>query len=125
MEEQTGKATIAERAANARRHYEQVSLAAHCWLSTIPNAIDAWEREQIRLLRDCPTYSYWHDLKTDLRRPTSWLDLANMILRRFRLVLVRNVDDEGETASWRLRGWVGFLDEVHEQGRCDCVRKDS
>lgn len=70
--------------------------------------------------RDCPTYNYWHDLKTDLRRPTSWLDVLNMVLRRFRLVLVKVID--GENVSWRLRGWRFFLDDVHEQGLCECCK---
>lgn len=73
------------------------------------------------LTRTCPTYNYWHDLVTDLRKPESWLDLANMILRRFRLVLVKNVG--GDKATWRLRPWLTFLDEVHEQGRCEACRK--
>jgi hypothetical protein len=69
----------------------------------------------------CPTYSYWYDLKTDLRRPRSWLDLVNMILRRFRLILVKTMD--GKTTTWRLRGWLGLLDEIHEQRRCEVCRK--
>lgn len=71
--------------------------------------------------RDCPTYSYCHDLRTDIRKPESWLDLVNMVLRRFRLVLVKSVD--GEDVSWQLRGWLPFLDEVHEQGGCERCRK--
>jgi len=67
--------------------------------------------------RNCPTYNYWHDVCTDLRKPESWLDLVNMVLRRFRLVLVKNVD--GEDVTWRLRGWLSFLDEVHERGGCE------
>jgi hypothetical protein len=71
-------------------------------------------------MRTCITYSYWHDLWTDLRWPVSWLDFANMILRRLRLILVRNVDKEtGETVSWRLRWWVHYLDDVHAQGGCN------
>ena len=71
--------------------------------------------------RTCPTYNYWHDLRTDLRKPESWLDLANMILRRFRLVLVKHID--GDKITWRLRCWLAFLDEVHEQGRCEACRE--
>lgn len=68
--------------------------------------------------RACITYSYWHDLKTDLlRRPISRLDAINIVLRRFRLVLVRNY--VGDRVWWCLRGWLGLLDEIHEQGRCE------
>jgi hypothetical protein len=66
----------------------------------------------------CPTYSYWHDLITDLRKPKSWLDLANMILRRFRLVLVREIENSDKSVM-RLRKWLDFLDEIHEQGKCN------
>ena len=71
--------------------------------------------------RDCPTYNYWHDLRTDIRKPESWLDLTNMVLRRFRLVLVKTID--GEDVSWRLRGWRSFLDEIHGQGRCGACQE--
>jgi len=38
-------ATRAELAAGARRHYDRLSREACDWSSTIPHAIDAWERE--------------------------------------------------------------------------------
>ena len=72
--------------------------------------------------RNCPTYNYWYDLRTDLRKPESWLDLINMVLRRFRLVLVKSID--GENVTWRVHGWLLFLDEVHEQGRCEWCQKN-
>lgn len=75
--------------------------------------------------RTCRTYNYWHDLRTDLRRPTSLLDFVNMVLRRFRLVLVRDVDREtGRTVRWRLRWWVRFLDDVHVRGRCNACKEE-
>ena len=40
------QATRQDIARHAREHYEQVSTEAMCWCSTIPKAIDAWEREQ-------------------------------------------------------------------------------
>jgi hypothetical protein len=51
MSEQTGQATIAELAESARKHYAEVSIEALSWYSLIPDAIDAWEREQTRLRR--------------------------------------------------------------------------
>lgn len=39
------QATRVEIAEGARRHYADVSLQAQHWMSNIPNAIDAWERE--------------------------------------------------------------------------------
>jgi hypothetical protein len=39
------QATRKDLAENARRHYEFVSKEASDYLTTIPNAIDAWERE--------------------------------------------------------------------------------
>lgn len=68
------------------------------------------------MTRDCITYSYWHDLKTDIRKPKSWRDVANMVLRRFRLILVKNID--GDRVWWCLRGWLGFLDQIHIEGNC-------
>ena len=47
----TGQATIAELADGARQHYDKVSRVAQEWHSLIPDAIDAWEREQERLRR--------------------------------------------------------------------------
>jgi hypothetical protein len=49
----TGQATIAELAEDARRHYAEVSIEASSWYSLIPDAIDAWEREQERLAHPC------------------------------------------------------------------------
>jgi hypothetical protein len=46
-----GQATVAELAEGARQHYEKVSRMAHEWYSLIPDAIDAWEREQERKQR--------------------------------------------------------------------------
>jgi hypothetical protein len=69
-----------------------------------------------QIKRSCITYNYWHDLKTDLRKPTSLLDATNMILRRFRLVLVKQTSPERTT--WRFRNWLDFLDDVHRQGKC-------
>ena len=37
--------TRQELATEAREHYDRVALEAHDWLSTIPQAIDAWERQ--------------------------------------------------------------------------------
>jgi hypothetical protein len=48
---QVGQATVAELAEGARQHYEKVSRIAHEWYSLIPDAIDAWEREQTTRLR--------------------------------------------------------------------------
>src|SRR3990167_1931372 len=39
------KATRAELAQNARKHYEFVATEACDWLSTIPECIDAWEHQ--------------------------------------------------------------------------------
>ena len=39
------KATRADLAQNARKHYEFVATEACDWLSTIPECIDAWERQ--------------------------------------------------------------------------------
>jgi len=44
-----------------------------------------------------------------------------MILRRFRLVLVKTID--GNETTWRLRRWLSFLDDLHEQGRCGACGK--
>jgi hypothetical protein len=33
----------------ARKHYEEASLSVCHWSSTIPHAIDAWERQEQRL----------------------------------------------------------------------------
>lgn len=41
----TADASRAELAEYSRRHYEGVSSQAQSWLSNIPSAIDAWERE--------------------------------------------------------------------------------
>ena len=46
---QAGKVSIAEQAQHAREHYEEAATALHCWCSIIPQAIDAWEREQTAL----------------------------------------------------------------------------
>lgn len=70
-------------------------------------------------MRTCKTYNYWDDLFTDIRRPESLLDLANMFLRRIRVVLVKNVDGDGNIIAWRLRWWVAVLDEIHEAGNCN------
>ena len=45
-------ATRKELAEQARKHYEEVSNRSQDWLSTIPAAIDAWEREP-ELLEEC------------------------------------------------------------------------
>ena len=68
------------------------------------------------MTRDCITYNYWHDLRTDIRKPKSCLDAANMVLRRFRLILVKNSVNDG--AWWCLRGWLGMLDQIHREGNC-------
>lgn len=68
----------------------------------------------------CVTYSYWHDLKTDIRKPKSWQDAANMVLRRFRLILVKNID--GDRAWWCLRGWLGLVDQIHKEGNCKACK---
>ena len=44
-EHQASKATQKELAEGARAHYKALSMAGHGWLNTIPQAIDAWERE--------------------------------------------------------------------------------
>jgi hypothetical protein len=49
----TGQVTIAELAEDARRHYAKVAIGAQEWYSLIPDAIDAWEREQERLAHPC------------------------------------------------------------------------
>lgn len=72
--------------------------------------------------RTCITYNYWHDLRTDIRKPESWLDAANMVLRRLRLILVRNTED-GDRAWWCLRGWLGFLDQIHIDGNCKACKE--
>ena len=41
------QATRKEMADHARAHYEHTSLDAMSWCSTIPHAIDAWEREPV------------------------------------------------------------------------------
>ena len=37
---------ISELAQRAREHYEEAALSLNHWSSLIPQAIDAWEREQ-------------------------------------------------------------------------------
>lgn len=73
-------------------------------------------------MRNCITYNYWHDLKTDIRLPQGRLDFVNMLLRRLRLVLVKTIIEDPETGQdiveYHIRRWVIFLDMIHEQGLC-------
>ena len=73
----------------------------------------------------CIDDGYWQDLKTDIRWPMSWLDFANQILRRFRLVLVLkyfSVEDgvKGKLIGAGLTRWGKYVRGTHELGRCSC-----
>ena len=61
--------TRAELATDAREHYERVSMQAADWLSTIPQAIDAWERQpalesQLAAYRKRPEAFSWLERMT-------------------------------------------------------------
>lgn len=55
---------------------------------------------------------YLKDLRTDLRRPASWLDFTNQLLRRVLLILVRH-EDEATGEQWMaLYYWPSFYRRI-------------
>jgi len=69
LETQAVQATRADLARHAREHYERLSAECCDWCSTIPPAIDAWEREPVlrkRLERSITAGDAMHDVMTVL-----------------------------------------------------------
>lgn len=57
-------------------------------------------------------YSYWEDLRTDIRKPRSWLDATNMLLRRVGLIIVWHYDSFDPRAGfYRLHWWPRWCRE--------------
>jgi hypothetical protein len=86
-----------ELAASARRHYDEVSAAACDWLSTIPHAIDAWEREPELKAQSASE----HERAERLARSNmheAWVNCA-----RRRLVNIRERDEARQVAMQLLR----------------------
>lgn len=78
------------------------------------------KEERMMMKRTCRDAGYWQDLKTDVRFPTSWLDFVNQILRRVRVVLIKDVQ-EGRTSKWRLGSWVAMCAAAHREKKCSCM----